>query len=324
MRFHRNDFANDGSGMRWISASLLTGAIALGGTANVQAEPLAELPLDSTTLRNQELEAGPVRVVVTDFEPFDYQDDARRYLTFDIYIDGEFQTQYREEVDFTFGSISLENLDPDGVPEVILHRYLGGAHCCSVFTIYSKQDDRLHRTLTYPLDASAAGGFEDLDGDGYSEFLSADPRFLYAFSSYASSWPPMVTLTFRDGTLIDVTRQFADAMRSNAQGMYEQTRESTLQEPILGANGILAGYVAQKLLLNEYESGWDYMLAHYDPTDTWGLTQYNNAGEEIGFFVSYPAALEAFLIDLEYLTYDGEPNSNLDLSRIIVESESLL
>ncbi|MEM9767908.1 MAG: hypothetical protein AAF892_08520, partial [Cyanobacteria bacterium P01_D01_bin.71] len=237
-------------------ASLLTGAIALGGAAAAWADPLVELPLDSTPLRNQELTAGPVKVVIIDFEPFNYQDDEPRYLTFDIYIDGEFQTQSRQAVDFTFGSISLEHLDPDDTPEVILHRYLGGAHCCSIFTIYSLQGDRLYRTLTYPLDAAAAGGFEDLDGDGYSEFLSADPRFLYAFGSYASSWPPIVTLSFRGGTLIDTTRHFPDTMHSNADSMYGQTQASTLQEPILGANSVLAGYVAQKLLMGEYASGW--------------------------------------------------------------------
>jgi len=303
---------------------LLLGGIIFGSVSTAIAAPLAEINLGDMPLRNQEITAGPTQVRIIEFEPANYAADEPRYLTYAIYVDGEFQTQARQEVDFRFASFSLENLDPDGVPEVIFHRYTGGAHCCSIYTIYSSQGDRLHRTLTYPLDAAAAGAFEDVDGDGYSEFQSADPRFFYAFGSYASSWPPAVVLTFRGGSLIDTTRQFPDQMRAIAYTMYEQTRDSTPADPTPGANSVLAGYVAQKILMGEYESGWDYMLAHYDPTDDWGLTEYNAAGEEVGTFADYPAALEAFLIDLNYLTRDGKPNPYLDLSRPIVEQEALL
>lgn len=309
---------------RSLAMSLLTGAIAFGQGAATNAEPLAELTLGDMPLQNQTLSAGSVEVLITEFEPFNYEVDEPRYLAYEVYVDGEFKTQARVEVDFLFADFSLQNLDPDGIPEVVFHRFTGGAHCCSIYTIYSAQGDRLHRTITYPLDAAAAGTFKDLDGDGYSELMSADPRFLYAFGSYASSWPPTVILTFRNGSLIDTTRQFPKEMRSTAYGMYEHTRESTTDDPALGANSILAGYVGQKILMDEYESGWNYMLAHYDPTDTWGLTEYNASGEEVGTFANYPAALEAFLIDLEYLTFSGAPNPNLDLSRVIVEQESLL
>lgn len=324
MTFNQLFVNNRTLGMRGLIVPLFAGAIALGNGATAIAEPLAELTLGDMPLRNQEVSADSVRVLITEFEPFNYETDETPYLAYEIYIDGEFKTQARLEVDFLFADFRLQNLDPDGVPEVVFHRYTGGAHCCSIYTIYSAQGDRLHRTITYPLDAAAAGGFEDLDGDGYSELLSADQRFLYAFGSYASSWPPTAILSFRNGSLIDTTRQFSEEMRSTAYNMYEHTRASTTEEPALGANSILAGYVGQKILMGEYESGWEYMLAHYDPTDPWGLTEYNSAGEEVGTFADYPTALEAFLTDLEYLTMDGAPNPNLDLSRTIVEQESLL
>ncbi|RZM77145.1 hypothetical protein [Leptolyngbya iicbica] len=302
-------------------ATLVMGsAIALTIGTPTQAEPLATLELGEMPLRNQALTAGPTKVIIIEFDPLNYDTGETQYLTYEVYVNDEFQTQVRQEVDFRFADFSLQNLDPDGVPEVIFHRYTGGAHCCSIYTIYSAQGDRLHRTLTYPLDAAGAGGFEDLDGDGYSEFLSADQRFLYAFGSYASSWPPNIFLTFRNGSLIDTTRQFPDRLRSTAYTMYEHTRD----HPGLGANSILAGYVGQKILMGEYESGWDYMLAHYDDTDTWGLTEYSTDGEEIGTFADYPEALESFLLDLGYLTVNGDPNPNLDLSRVIVEQEALL
>ena len=312
---------NDPRSHLWAFRALLWGsAIALSTGTAALAEPLASLELGDMPLRNQELTAGPTRVVIIEFDPLNYEVDETQYLTYAVYVNDEFQTQVRQEVDFRFADFSLQNLDPDEVPEVVFHRYTGGAHCCSIFTTYSLQGDRLHRSLTYPLDAAGAGGFQDIDGDGYSEFLSADQRFLYAFGSYASSWPPTIFLTFRNGSLIDTTRQFSDRLRSTAYNMYEHTRDN----PGLGANSILAGYVGQKVLMDEYESGWDYMLAHYDETDTWGLTEYSTDGEEIGAFADYPEALESFLIDLEYLTVNGDPNPNLDLSRVVVEQESLL
>jgi len=164
----------------------------------------------------------------------------------------------------------------------------------------------------------------DDDGDGYSEFTSSDGRFLYAFGSYASSWPPGVVLSFRNGMLVDVTRQFPKRLRSQMQAAYQQAENIYAQEDALGINSILAGYVAQKILLGEYQSGWDYMLAHYDPTDTWGLTTTTPSGEVVQKYPDYPSALTDFLIDLEYLTVNGTPNPNLDLSRTIVEQESLL
>ncbi|MGF1458365.1 MAG: hypothetical protein ACFBSG_04995 [Leptolyngbyaceae cyanobacterium] len=311
-------------GNSWLQGMLLVGAMVLGHGSTGWAAPLAEINLGGNDLTNQELVAGPVRILITEFQARDYRTDETAYLAYELYINGEFQTAVRQEVDFLFGNLAIEHLDPDDVPEVIFHRYTGGAHCCSIYTIYSLQGDRLHRTITYPLDAAAAGSFEDLDGDGYREFFSADQRFLYAFGSYASSRPPIVFLSFQGGSLVDVTRQFPEEMRSSAFSMYTQTKDSTLADPLPGANSVLAGYVAQKILLDEYDAGWEYMLAHYDPTDTWGLVEYNTSGEEVGRFPDYPTALEAFLIDLEYLTVNGEPNPNLDLSRILVEQESVL
>jgi len=310
--------------MRLYQSAVLALTVTLSCALSAIAAPLAEITLEKDAIRNQEIASDSVRVVVKRYEPINFETEADSYLIYEIYIDGNLKTQVRDKVDFIFGDLHLENLDPDGIPEIVFHRYTGGAHCCSIYTLYSWQGDRLHRTLTYPLDASAAGTFEDLDGDGYSEFTSSDGRFLYAFGSYASSWPPGVVLSFRNGMLVDVTRQFPKRLRSQMQAAYQQAENIYAQEDALGINSILAGYVAQKILLGEYQSGWDYMLAHYDPTDTWGLTTTTPSGEVVQKYPDYPSALTDFLIDLEYLTVNGTPNPNLDLSRTIVEQESLL
>lgn len=299
-------------------------AIAFAPPLAATATPLAELSLGPDALQNQEIAADGVRLVVESYTPIDFSAPASTALSYAIYINDELQTQVQKPVDFTHGQFTLENLDPDGVPEVVFHRYTGGAHCCIIYTLYSWQGDRLHRILTYPLDASADGSFEDLDNDGYSEFLTSDNRFLYAFGSYASSWPPSITLSFRSGFLVDVTQQFPERMYSDLERVSDYLENANPEMPETGINGFLAGYVAHKILLGEYESGWKNMLNHFDPTDDWGLTQRNRAGEVVETYADYPTALATFLTDLGYLDANGEPNPHLDLSKAIVEQESLL
>lgn len=65
-------------------------------------------------------------------------------------------------------------------------------------------------------------------------------------------------------------------------------------------NGILAGYVAQKALLGEYQQGWEFMLANYDPTSDWGLTIYQG-DQEAGKYSNFPNALKSALIKQGYL-----------------------
>jgi hypothetical protein len=66
-------------------------------------------------------------------------------------------------------------------------------------------------------------------------------------------------------------------------------------------NGILAGYVAQKILLGEYEDGWKFMLANYDRSDDSGLDISRN-NEVVGKYRDFPTALRAFLIEQGYLS----------------------
>lgn len=304
---------------------LLSGTIAITTAAAAIAASPTSVELNEQAIEFQTISSGPVQVVITEYRPANYETGNEGTLAYEIYVDGNRKTQINyDSANFMVGTIELKHLDPDGVPEVIFDRFTGGAHCCSIYTIHSWQGDRLYRTVTQPLDASAAGPFKDLNGDGYSEWLSADPRFLYAFSSYASSWPPTITLSFREGSLIDTSQQFQEEMRSTAYGMYISTRQSTPKNPMLGVNGILAGYVAQKILMGEYQSGWEYMLAHFDPGDDWGLSERNSAGATLITFPDYPTALAHFLTDLGYLTNTGEPNPDLDLSDVILEENGVV
>ncbi|HEY9705501.1 MAG TPA: hypothetical protein V6C58_23890, partial [Allocoleopsis sp.] len=141
-------------------------------------------------------------------------------------------------------------------------------------------------------------------GDGKVEFYTVHNGFLYMFSSYAGSFPPSVIMRLDNGKLKDVTRQFPKQLKEHLKDM----NESFLAAKKEGyeVNGILAGYVAQKILLGEYEEGWKFMLANYDRKSEWGLEIYKN-DKVVGKHKDFPTALKAFLINLNYLDKKGNP-----------------
>jgi hypothetical protein len=291
-------------------------ALGLWGSAAIAAPPLPQLEIgyDHPPFEDRVLEAGAVRVVAA-LRPAAEDGRADR-LTYTLYVNDQPVAAESQDVGM-FSTLRLAYLDQDEVPEVVLETYTGGAHCCSVYWVHSWQGDTLVRSQTFPLDLGG-GRFEDLDGDGNQEFLTFDNSFLYAFSSYAGSFPPLIVLSFQSGQFIDVTRQHRDRQRAHAWQAYLRLEDN----PGTESNGILAGYVAQKILLGEYREGWAFMTARYDRQDDWGLDRYAE-GEVVGTYPDYPTALRAFLVDLGYLTPDGRPNLRLDLrDRVIAQTSA--
>ncbi len=178
----------------------------------------------------------------------------------------------------------------------------------------------LATTLGTPLSISALPAaalatpltrLELADTDVINQELRTDPvrvivdnAFLYAFSSYAGSSPPSQIFSFQNGRFVNTTRQYPQYLRSTAWQMYQSLLRSNQNTGEV--NGILAGYVAQKILLGEYQQGWDFMLAHYDRQSNWGL-EITAGDRAVGQYSDFPAALRAFLIEQGYLTRQGQP-----------------
>nr|MDJ0508702.1 hypothetical protein [Crocosphaera sp.] len=143
------------------------------------------------------------------------------------------------------------------------------------------------------------GYFKDIEQDKKYEFITYDNSFLYQFSSYAGSFAPSLIFKFEQGNFIEVTRNYPKILRTNLQKMYEALRQRQSENGEI--NGILAGYVAQKILLGESEEGWEFMLANYDQSSDWGLDIYDRQGNRIGKHPNFPAALKMFLRNLGYV-----------------------
>ena len=194
------------------------------------------------------------------------------------------------------GSLSLADLDSDGTSEAIVQGYSGGAHCCTDTLVYSWQDGAFKTLETGYLDG-LGGEFTDLDGNGLSEFVSVDNQFLYRFSSYAGSFPPPRILTYKAGNFTETTKQYPAEIRKSIARIEEIFADSNFSGE---RNGLLAGYVAMKSLVGEYEAGWQYMLERYDSTSDWGLEIRDDKGEEVDKYPDFPTALEAFLSEAGY------------------------
>ncbi len=271
--------------------SLLTGK-------SVQAQTEIVIDSNSKAFQSRKLQVGAIGVSVSysPYTPDRGSAENTKNLSYQISYNGEVKVKNSDLTLYT-GHVSLKDLDGDRLSEVIVSSYSGGAHCCTNLKIYSWRGDRFTETQTGLLDGDG-GMFQDLNGDGRQEFLTSDNSFLYAFSSYAGSFPPSTIYEFRNGKLEEVTRQYPKYLRSRLQEMFKAYKEQRNQKDI---NGVIAGYVAQKALLGEFKQGWDFMLANYDRSSDWGLARYNKKGKEIGRYCDFPAALKALLIQRGYV-----------------------
>lgn len=287
-----------------LSFSLIMGGLNLINPLITSAQEtnqnnLISIDYETPAFQNKIIEFDPVKISVS-YKPYDYNiDDEAGNLTYDLYYNNQLQLS-DQTLTVNWGEISFQNFDNDNIPEVVVNTFTGGAHCCTNNIVYHWQEDQFNK-IDLGFRDGGGGEFKDLDQDGNMEFVTFDNAFLYRFSSYVASFPPTMILTFRNSNFENVTTEYPDYLRETLDEMYQRYREVSDSE-YPEVNGILAGYVAQKILLDEYEEGWEFMLNHYDQnSDNWGLDIYDDNGELIGSYPDFPTALKAFLIKQGYL-----------------------
>lgn len=193
-------------------------------------------------------------------------------------------------------------------PEVIISHYTGGAHCCNqVEVISSDPSGKQWRSLALGSFDGGPHPLVDVDGDGQSEFVDVDNRFLYQFSSYAGSSPPVQVWQLQNGKFINVSQQpqFRRLHEEAAERMLKAIQEPPPRSP--DSNGLLAGYAATQAILGKFPQAWALVESRYEPSE-WGLEEclgtYDDQGRCKGKEVRYrnfPEALRAFLERNGYL-----------------------
>ncbi|WP_309571362.1 hypothetical protein [Deinococcus sp.] len=112
----------------------------------------------------------------------------------------------------------------DGVPEVLLAGFSGGAHCCFTHTLHSLTTPP-RRLLTAFSAHTPSLEVRQLDGVGAYELIGSDWRFAYAYGmSFAESAPLPVVYSYVPVTggksmYVENTRAFPGFMQTYAGGM---------------------------------------------------------------------------------------------------------
>jgi hypothetical protein len=176
--------------------------------------------------------------------------------------------------------LTVANLD--GADEVVASVFTGGAHCCSIATIFWQNSRGDWRRYTYDF-ADPGFRLKDLDHNGQREFLTADDRFAYLLSDYADSGMPIQVIEFTDGTFIDVTRAYPALITRDAAQYWKIYQRDHSGEQIgqfapwaadednLGNESMVSARLAAQVVKGRITAEQADKLQHY--LKTFGYTQ---------------------------------------------------
>ena len=189
--------------------------------------------------------------------------------------------------------LRIRDLDADGLPEVLLDLYSGGAHCCAstLFVGYDAASGayRARRHVW----GNPGYSLRDLDRDARPELVSADDRFAYRFTAYFASFVPVRIWRYEGGRMTDVTRRHRAVVARDAAMLWREYVRLRRQRDV-DLRGVLAAFLADKYLLGQQRDGWRRLNAAL------------RRGELRGFGAPWPAgarylrALRAFLARAGY------------------------
>lgn len=148
-------------------------------------------------------------------------------------------------------SVAVVDLDGDVEPEIVLDLFWGGAHCCWYSQVYRYIAGANTYLLATHVWGNVAYRSADLDHDGLREFVSADDRFSYEFTSFAaSSWPVQIW-TYRAGRFLDVTRKLPALARRDARRQWALARKYRKDN-----TGFLSAWAADECLVGHCASAF--------------------------------------------------------------------
>lgn len=163
----------------------------------------------------------------------------------------------------TVFSAECKDVTGDGIHELVVQTYTGGAHCC--WTLYFLALEPVARVLLL-YEAGNAGGVEvvDLDYDGRPELVLGDDQFAYFDTLCYACSPARTPLVacYRDERFHDCTRTFPAVVRKDIARWTAELRSLVAQTPRDDAiaqsiRGAALGLYATHVLIGEDRQGWD-------------------------------------------------------------------
>lgn len=162
--------------------------------------------------------------------------------------------------DTTLAYFGVARVDPKNpAPQVLMSTYTGGAHCCDSLKLLERAGRGWKVVDLGRWDGDILEQMpRDVDGDGIVDFALNDNDFLYAFSSYAGSWPPPLFLNVIGGKIVNVSKA------PRYIPFYVKEMQAAKAECARSENGGCAGYVADAARAGRFNEAWAFMLAHYE------------------------------------------------------------
>ena len=169
---------------------------------------------------------------------------------------------------------SVADLDADGVEDVMVFHFTGGAHCCSEYLMFRETAAGIALDDWFSLGNGGIVGVEDLDGDGVPELAGWDDRLAYFTDlSYAASPSlPLVLCRTGDGSYTDCTVRFPARMQAAADEFEASLsdavqRQASDEEKRSYALGLVTAY----LLLAPTDEGWTKVRSLCSECEAWLL-----------------------------------------------------
>lgn len=169
-------------------------------------------------------------------------------------------------LDWAVGTPITEDVTNDGVVDLVITGYSGGAHCCTTFTLISLGDQP---ALLATIDAPNGGVFERDPDTGEILYVSQDATFNYWKTSYASSASPRLVLRWQDGRF-RVSGRHMQAPPPDAEALQAITvaaRSAEYREKG-AAPAELFGPVIEMIYQGNPDPAWALLKNAWDPA--WG------------------------------------------------------
>jgi hypothetical protein len=190
-----------------------------------------------------------------------------------------------------WGVQSTADLDGDGVQDVIVFHFTGGAHCCSEYMVFRDTYTGILLDDYFSLGNAGIGAVEDLDGDGIPELDAYDDRLAYFPDlSYADSpFLPLVLCRTGDGTYTDCTAQFPDRMQAAADEFEAALsdavqRQASDEEKRSAALGLVTAY----LLMAPTDEGWNKVASLCPECKNWLMQNYDELENRLAYVPPAP------------------------------------
>ena len=225
-------------------------ALAATAAAVLTGSASAASPWKPYTITKQ---AGPISVSLSgERQPESYGADFRDLQL--VVKDGSktvYDHPYCNPERCSFGTqhgLKLQNVWGGSLDEVIVSNYTGGAHCCFQTLVVLVDGPRAGKTVSADWGDI---GYQGQVHDGTFDFVSADDRFSYEFTSFAGSgFPMMVEAINPAGTAFtDVTKTRLDLVRKDAASYWKSYLADRGTGPNDDARGVFAAWCADEYTL---------------------------------------------------------------------------